>query len=69
LIDDVLVLSLQKICMSQTQDVAILPKMRLGHPHGVQVTHPDTGYELWLNGHVDYGVINYDKVNEYVMLR
>lgn len=35
--------------------------MKLSHKDGIKVTHPVTGYELWLTGSIDYTVIYYDR--------
>ncbi|KAH9083798.1 hypothetical protein EDB83DRAFT_2512105 [Lactarius deliciosus] len=58
---DALLLTLQKITSTQEFDVAILPEMRIIDGDGVQLSHPTSGYELWLSGNVDYVVIWYEK--------
>ena len=59
-----MLLTLRKFSKSEKQDIAILPEIML-RGDGVKVTHPATGYELWLTGNVDYGVLDYDKVEDY----
>ncbi|KAH9040066.1 hypothetical protein EDB85DRAFT_2140703 [Lactarius pseudohatsudake] len=58
---DVFLLTLRKITSTQEFDVAILPGMRITCGDGVQLSHPTSGYELWLSGNVDYAVIGYEK--------
>ncbi|KAH9058876.1 hypothetical protein EDB87DRAFT_1578043 [Lactarius vividus] len=55
---DALLLALRKISSTQEFDVAILPEMRITHGNGVQISHPTSGDELWLDGNVDYAVID-----------
>ncbi|KAH8995649.1 Flavinator of succinate dehydrogenase-domain-containing protein [Lactarius akahatsu] len=45
---DAFLLALRKITSTQEFDVAILPEMRITHGDGVQLSHPTSGYELWL---------------------
>lgn len=65
MIVDAVLLTLRRISKSQDRDVAILPDLRLGHGTGVKVTNPDTGYELRLTGNVDFGVVNYENIEDY----
>ncbi|KAH9176685.1 hypothetical protein EDB89DRAFT_1881619 [Lactarius sanguifluus] len=58
---DALLLTLRKITSTQEFDIAILPEMRITHGDGVQLSHPTSGYELWLSGNVNYAVIGYEK--------
>ncbi|KAI9442459.1 hypothetical protein H4582DRAFT_1283321 [Lactarius indigo] len=58
---DAILLALRKITSTQEIDVAILPEMKITHGDGVQISHPTSGYELWLSGNVDYAVIEYEK--------
>jgi hypothetical protein len=62
---DAVLLTLRKVASSQQRDVVIIPEMRIGHGDGVQITHPHSGYELWLSGKVDYAVIEYKNVKDY----
>ena len=62
---DVVLLALAEIASTQGRGVAILPEMRLAQGDGVQISHPDSGYELWLSGSVDYAVIEYEDVWDY----
>ena len=59
---DAILLALRKIASTQKRDVAILREMRIGQGDGVQISHPVSGYELWLSGNVDYAVIEYENV-------
>jgi hypothetical protein len=47
-----------------TSAVAILPEMRLAAGEGVVVKNPDSMYELWLTGHVDYAVMQFPDTAE-----
>lgn len=64
---DAVLFKLQKILhgqnpvYNQIYNVALLPEMKLSHKDGIKVTHPVTGYELWLTGSIDYTVIYYDR--------
>ncbi|KAF8479244.1 hypothetical protein DFH94DRAFT_47310 [Russula ochroleuca] len=62
---DAILLALAEIASTQKRGVAILPEMRIGQGDGVQISHPDSGYELWLSGSVDYVVIDYEDVRDY----
>ena len=59
---DAILLTLRKITLTQQSDVAILPEMRIAQGDGIQISHPISGYELWLSGNVDYVVIEYENV-------
>jgi len=59
---DVILLGLRKIALNQRSDVVILPGMRIDHE--AQISHPVTGYELWLSGDADYVVIEYENVRD-----
>jgi len=61
MIIDAMLLSMAKIASdaSSSSKVAIFPEMRLTPPEGIQVTNPESGYELWLTGAVDYAIIQY----------
>ncbi|KAK7015409.1 hypothetical protein R3P38DRAFT_2997281 [Favolaschia claudopus] len=39
--------------------VAILPEMRLTSSEGTVITNPESKFQAWLTGNVDYGVIRY----------
>ena len=62
---DAILLALAEIASTPTRGVAILPEMRITQGEGVQVSNPVSGYELWLSGHVDYAVIEYEDVMDY----
>ncbi|KAJ7240378.1 hypothetical protein B0H12DRAFT_54037 [Mycena haematopus] len=55
---DAVLLSIAKIRSERNPDtsVAILPKMRLDD---IVVANPDTNFQVWLTGHVDYSVLQY----------
>ena len=59
---DAVLLALAEIASTQQKGVAILPEMRIAPGDGVQISHPTSGYELWLSGNVDYAVIEYEDV-------
>jgi len=65
MIIDAIVLALTEIASAEQRNVAILPEMRLAQGDGVQITHPVSGYELWLSGNLDYAVIEYENVWDY----
>lgn len=54
-------LALAEIASAEQRSVAILPELRIAQGKGVQITHPTSGYELWLSGNVDYAVIEYEE--------
>ncbi|KAF8189256.1 hypothetical protein K438DRAFT_1676943 [Mycena galopus ATCC 62051] len=58
---DAVLLSMAKITSGRNADtsVAILPEMRLTTGDGIVVANPDTNFQAWLTGHVDYGVVQY----------
>lgn len=62
---DAILLALTEIASTQKRGVAILPEMRIAQGDGVQISHPVSGYELWLSGSVDYAVIEYEDVRDY----
>jgi hypothetical protein len=59
---DAILLTLAGIALTQKRNIAILPEMRITQGNGVQISHPISGYELWLSGNVDYAVIEYEDV-------
>jgi hypothetical protein len=61
---DAILITLAEIASTEQRGVAILPEMRIAQGDGVQIAHPDSGYELWLSGYVDYAVIEYDNDSE-----
>ncbi|KAH9083809.1 hypothetical protein EDB83DRAFT_2309719 [Lactarius deliciosus] len=61
---NMVLLTLQKITSTQHTDVAILPGMRVTNSDGVQISHPTSGYELWLSDNIDYVVIEYKNDNK-----
>jgi len=54
-------LTIAKMTSGRNADtsVAILPEMRLSSGDGIVVANPDTNFQAWLTGHVDYGVVQY----------
>src|ERR1700683_279805 len=62
---DAILLALAEIASTQKRGVAILPEMRIVQGDGVQISHPISGYELWLSGNVNYVVIEYEDVRDY----
>jgi hypothetical protein len=62
---DAILLALAEIASTRTRGIAILPEMRLAQGDEVQISHPVSGYELWLSGNVDYAVIEYEDVKDY----
>ncbi|KAL4251082.1 hypothetical protein ABKN59_005641 [Abortiporus biennis] len=62
---DAILLALAGVASVEQRSVAILPEMRLAQGEGVQITHPISGYELWLSGNVDYAVIEYENKWDY----
>ncbi|KAH9040078.1 hypothetical protein EDB85DRAFT_1926927 [Lactarius pseudohatsudake] len=60
MIIDAILLTLRKITSTQRTDIAILPEMKITEDDGVQIVHPTSGHELWLNGSVDYAVVEYN---------
>ena len=62
---DTILLALTEIASVKHRSVAILPEMRIPQGDEVQIVHPISGYELWLNGNVDYAIIEYDNVRDY----
>jgi hypothetical protein len=61
---DAILLALAEIASNHQREVAILPEMRIASGDGVQISHPVSGYELWLSGNVDYAVIEYEDVKD-----
>jgi hypothetical protein len=62
---DAIPLALAEISSTTKGGVAILAEMRIAQGDVVQVSHPVSGYELWLSGNVDYVVIEYDDTGDY----
>lgn len=62
---DAILLALTEIASAEQRSVAILPEMRIPQGDEVQITHPVSGYELWLSGSVDYTIIEYENVSDY----
>ncbi|KAF8961191.1 hypothetical protein BDZ97DRAFT_1921569 [Flammula alnicola] len=62
---DAILLALAEIASAEHRGVAILPELRIAQGDGVQIAHPVSGHELWLSGHVDYAVIEYEDVSDY----
>lgn len=61
---DAIILAVAQICSAQKSGIAILPEMRIAQGDGVQICHPISGYELWLNGNVDYAILEYEDVED-----
>lgn len=62
---DAMLLALAEIVSTEKSGVAILPEMRIASGDGVQISHPVSGYELWLSGNVDYAVLEYEDVRDH----
>jgi len=62
---DAILLALAEIVSTEKSGVAILPEMRIASGDGVQISHPISGYELWLSGNVDYAVLEYEDVRDH----
>lgn len=62
---DAILLAMAEISSTQKRGVAILPKMRIAQGSGVNISHPNSGHDLWLSGNVDYMVIEYEDVRDY----
>jgi hypothetical protein len=62
---DAVLLTLAEIASTQDRGIAILPEMRIAQGDSIQISHPISGYELWLSGNVDYAVIEYEDVGDY----
>ncbi|KAK7016123.1 hypothetical protein R3P38DRAFT_2995213 [Favolaschia claudopus] len=58
---DAVLLSIAKISSKRDPEtsVAILPEMRLTSSEGTVITNPESKFQAWLTGNVDYGVIRY----------
>ena len=54
--------TLRKINLTPERDVVITSNMRIGPDDGVHVSHPDSGFELWLSGNIDH-VVTVKKVD------
>ncbi|KAH7908477.1 hypothetical protein BJ138DRAFT_351945 [Hygrophoropsis aurantiaca] len=46
------------------KNVAIFPEMMVTTDKGVKVINPESGYQAWLSGSVDYAIIQYKDENE-----
>jgi len=62
---DAILLALAEITSTQKMGMAILPEMRIAQGDGIQVSHPASGYELWLSDNAGYAVIEYKDVKDY----
>lgn len=62
---DSILLALTEIASFNQRNVAILPEMKIPPADEVQITHPVSGFQLWLSGNVDYAVIEYENVRDY----
>jgi hypothetical protein len=58
---DAVLLSVAKMAPTRksSHGIAIFPEMRLATGEGINITHPTSGFEIWLTGTVDYGIIQY----------
>jgi hypothetical protein len=54
-------LSLRRIVHNTklSSDVIILPELKIRSGNSIQIKNPKSNYELWLNGTIDYGVVQY----------
>ena len=57
---DAVLLALADVVSAEQRCVAILPDMKFASGNGISIKNPVSGYELWLDGSVDYAVIEYD---------
>jgi hypothetical protein len=62
---DAILLALTEIASAEQRSLAIFPGMRIPQGDKVQITHPVSGFELWLRGNVDYAIIQYENVRDY----
>src|SRR5260370_32561617 len=64
---DAILITLAKITgkMCPAKKVAILPEMTIGPSEGIYVTNVHTGFELYLTGSLDYGILLYDDQREH----
>ncbi|KAF8556144.1 hypothetical protein OG21DRAFT_1495807, partial [Imleria badia] len=65
MIIEAILLTLAELASTQTRGIVILPEMKITQGDGVCISHPVSGYELWLSGNVDYMVIEYQDVKDY----
>lgn len=56
---DAVLLTIADISAQENLPVAIFPEMRIAPGDGVLVKNPETQFEAWLSGNVDYGVCTY----------
>lgn len=54
-----------EIASVEHRSVAILPGMRIPEGEEAHVTHPESGYELWLSGNVDYAIFEYEDKSDH----
>ncbi|KAF8555271.1 hypothetical protein OG21DRAFT_1411149, partial [Imleria badia] len=50
------------IASTQMRGIVIIPEMRIAKGDGVSISHPISGYELWLCGKANYAVVEYEDV-------
>ncbi|KAF8558058.1 hypothetical protein OG21DRAFT_1504752 [Imleria badia] len=62
---DGILLTSAVIASTQTRGVVILPEMRITKGDGVCISHPASGYELWLSDVADYAVIEYEDMKDF----
>ena len=61
---DAILLAVAEIASTDKRGVAIFPEMRIAQGE-VQISHPVSGFELWLSGNVHDVVIEYEDVRDY----
>ena len=49
-------MALADVISAEQRCVAILPDMKFASGNGISIKNPVSGYELWLDGSVDYAV-------------
>ena len=62
---DAILLTLAEISSTKQRGITIIPEVKIAHRDEVKISHPNSGYELWLSGTVDYAVVDYDDVDDY----
>lgn len=58
---EAILLGVAEIVSNEKRGVAIVPEMKIARG-GVSITHTDSGYELWLDGSINYAVVEFEDV-------
>ncbi|KAL0945712.1 hypothetical protein HGRIS_014860 [Hohenbuehelia grisea] len=58
---DAILITLRKIALESSKDIAILPEFSLTPADGVRLVNKENGYEVTITGSVDYAVIKYER--------